>query len=160
MILRLRGLILTAGLHAPNGNDQESAPMSQRQISPPPATCPPTVDELKPQLHRQLDAAIAACLSDPAPASFLEFENTLLELLRSLGCVLIQLLLGGRHDRLDHTTWIRTRGYRLADAEAPRTLKTSCGPVTYLRAFLVPRRGGGPGVHPLDIELGLTRDAY
>jgi hypothetical protein len=134
--------------------------MSQRQISPLPSTCPPTVAELKQQLHRQLDAAIAACLSDPIPASFLEFEKTLWDLLRSLGCLLIQLFLRARHDRLDHTTWIRTRGYRLADAEAPRTLKTSCGPVTYVRAFLVPRRSGGPGVHPLDIELGLTRDAY
>src|SRR5207302_8853850 len=68
--------------------------------------------------------------------------------------------LRARHDRLDPTTWTRTRGYRLADADAPRTLKTSCGPVTYSRAFLVPRRGGGPGVHPLDVELGLSRDAY
>src|SRR5512135_840376 len=52
------------------------------------------------------------------------------------------------------------RGYRVADAAAERTLKTSCGPVPSQRAFLVPRRGGGPGVHPLDVELGLTRDAY
>ena len=48
----------------------------------------------------------------------------------------------------------------MADAAAERTLKTSCGEVTYHRAFLVPRRGGGPGVHPLDVALGLTRDAY
>ena len=29
-----------------------------------------------------------------------------------------------------------------------------------IRAFLVPRRGGGPGVHPLDVALGLTRDGF
>jgi hypothetical protein len=157
---RLGGLILIAGHHVPNGNDPESAPMSQRQISPPPSACPPSVDELKQQLHRQLDAMIAACLSEPAPASFLEFETTLGELLRSLGCLLIQLVLRARHDRLDLTTWTGARGDRLADAAASRTLQTSCGPVTDFRAFLVLRRGGGPGVHPLDIELGLSRDAY
>src|SRR5260370_458638 len=54
----------------------------------------------------------------------------------------------------------KTRGYRLSYDAAPRTLKTTCGPVTYLRAYLVPRRGGGPGVHPLDVELGLTRDSF
>jgi hypothetical protein len=134
--------------------------MSQRHISPPPSACPPTLDELKLQLHHQLDAIIIACLSEPTPASFLEFETILWELLRSLGRLLIQLFLRARHDRLDLTSWVPARGYRLADAEAPRTLKTSCGPVTYSRAFLVPRPGGGSGVHPLDIELGLTRDAY
>src|SRR5512147_2767516 len=55
--------------------------------------------------------------------------------------------------------WPR-RVYRVADPAAERTLKTSCGPVTYRRAFLVPRHGGGSGVHPLDVALGLTRDAY
>lgn len=134
--------------------------MSQRQSSPPPSDCLPSVDELKQRLQDQLDAIIAACSSDSAPASFLEFERTLWESLRSLGCLLIQLFLRAGHDRLDLSTWIKTRGYRLADAAAVRTLKTSCGPVTYGRAFLIPRRGGGPGVHPLDVALGLTRDAY
>ena len=77
--------------------------MSQRQNSPRPSTRPPTVDELRQQLHRQLDAIIAACPGEPAPASFLEFEKTLWELLRSLGCLLIQLFLRARHDRLNLT---------------------------------------------------------
>jgi hypothetical protein len=118
------------------------------------------VDELRQQLHDRLDGIIGFCLSDPAPTSFLELEKALWELLRSLGCLLIQLVLRAHHDRLDLTPWTQTRGYRLADSGAQRTLKTSCGPVTYHRAFFVPRRGGGPGVHPLDVELGLTRDAY
>ena len=134
--------------------------MSRRQNSPTPPTRPPTVDELWQQLHHQLDGIIGFCLSDPAPTAFLKFEKTLWERLRSLGCLLIQLFLRARHDRLNLTPWTKTRGYRLADSEAQRTLKTSCGPVTYHRAFLVPRRGRGPGVHPLDVELGLTRDAY
>src|SRR5262249_42625640 len=36
----------------------------------------------------------------------------------------------------------------------------SCGEVTYPRAYLVPRYGVGPGVHPLDVALGLTRDGF
>jgi hypothetical protein len=73
--------------------------------------------------------------------------------------LLIQLFLRARHDRLDTAAWL-VRGYRVADPAAGRALKTSCGPVAYIRAFLVPRHGGGSGVHPLDVALGLTRDAF
>jgi hypothetical protein len=133
--------------------------MSAPQSNPPLAACPPTVDELQRQIHRRLDEIIASCVNDPAPASFLDFETALLGLLRSLGCLLIQLFLRARHDRLDPADW-KARGYRVADPAAARTLKTSCGPVAYVRAFLAPRHGGGPGVHPLDVALGLTRDGF
>ena len=73
---------------------------------------------------------------------------------------MLQLFLQTRHTRLDLTTWTPTRGSRVADHEAERTLKTSCGEVTSRRADLVPRHGGGPGVQPLDVALGWTRDAY
>jgi hypothetical protein len=114
---------------------------------------------LRHQAHQRLDEIIAYCLSEPGPPTLLAFEAALLGLLRSLGCLLIQLFLRARHDRTDPAAW-RARGYRVADPAAGRTLKTSCGPVPYARAFLVPRPGGGPGVHPLDVALGLTRDAY
>ncbi|MGZ6870088.1 MAG: hypothetical protein ACXVHI_07275 [Frankiaceae bacterium] len=133
--------------------------MSAPQGSPPAAACPPTVDQLQRQIFHRLDEVIAYCLDDQGPASFLEFETALLGLLRSLGCLLIQLFLRARHDRLDTAVW-QARGYRTADPAAARTLKTSCGPVAYVRGFLIPRRGGGPGVHPLDVALGLTRDAF
>ena len=154
----LRGRILTAE-QVPNGNGQESVPISASQSNPPDAACPPTVEELQAQIYRRLDEIIAYCLNVQGPASFLEFETALLELLRSLGCLLIQLFLRARHDRLDSAAWL-ARGYRVADPAAGRTLKTSCGPVAYVRAFLVPRHGGGPGVHPLDVALGLTRDVF
>src|SRR4051794_16595214 len=154
----LRGLILTAE-QVPNGNGPELVPMSVSQSNSPAAPCPPTVEDLRHQTHERLDEIIAYCVNDPGPASFLEFETALLQLLRSLGCLLIQLFLRARHDRLDPTAW-QARGYRVADPAAGRTLKTSCGPVVYVRAFLVPRHGGGHGVHPLDVALGLTRDAY
>jgi hypothetical protein len=133
--------------------------MSDCQSNLPAAASPSTVEDLQRQAHERLDEIITSCTSDQGPTSFLEFETSLLGLLRSLGCLLIQLFLQSRHDRLDPAAW-QARGYRVADPAAGRTLKTSCGPVAYVRAFLVPRRGGGPGVHPLDVALGLTRDAY
>jgi hypothetical protein len=134
--------------------------MSGHQVNPPATACPPGLEPLPQQIHQRLDEIIAYCLHDSGPTSFLDFEKTLLGLLQSLGCLLIQLFLRARHARLDLTTWTQTRGYRVSDDAAERTLKTSCGEVTYQRAYLVPRRGGGPGVHPLDVLLGLTRDAY
>jgi len=134
--------------------------MSAHQVNRPPSACPPTLDELRHQVHHRLDEIIADCLREPGPASFLDFEKRLLGLLRTLGCLLIQLFLQARHDRLELTAWTQDRGYRVAEDAAKRTLKTSCGEVPYHRAYLVPRRGGGPGVHPLDVALGLTRDAY
>lgn len=154
----LRGLILTAE-HVPNGNGQESVPMSAFQSNPAATACPSTAEDLRRQARQRLDEILAYCSNDPGPATFLEFETALLELLRSLGCLLIQLFLRARHERLDHAAW-QARGYRVADPAARRTLKTSCGPVAYVRSFLVPRQGGGHGVHPLDVALGLTRDAY
>jgi hypothetical protein len=134
--------------------------MSTCQSNPPGVACPLTLDALRQQIHQRLDEIIAYCLSEPGPTSFLVFETALLGLLRSLGGLLIQLFLQTRHEQFDTTTWTRDRGYRVADPTAARTLKTSCGPVAYVRAYLIPRRGGGPGVHPLDVALGLTRDAY
>jgi hypothetical protein len=134
--------------------------MSAHQVNPPATACPPDLEPLQQQIHQRLDEIIAYCLHDPGPTSFLDFEKTLLGLLQSLGCLLIQLFLQARHARLDLTTWTRARGYWISEKNAERTLKTSCGEVTYHRAYLVPRSGGGPGVHPLDVALGLTRDGY
>jgi hypothetical protein len=133
--------------------------MSACQSNPLTAACPPTAEDLQRRARERLDEILAYCRKDQAPASFLDFEVALLGLLRSLGCLLIQLFLRARHDRIDLAAW-QARGYRVADPAAGRTLKTSCGPVAYVRAFVVPRFGGGPGVHPLDVTLGLTRDAY
>ncbi len=128
--------------------------MSTCESNPPAVACPPTVEDLRRQAHERLDEIIAYCSNDQGPASFLEFETAVLGLLRSLGWLLIQLFLRARHDRLDPGAW-QARGYRVADPTAERTLKTSCGSVAYVRAFLAPRRGGGHGVHPLDVALGV-----
>jgi hypothetical protein len=118
------------------------------------------LDQLRSQLHQRLDHIIDACLRDHAGSSFLVFETALLVLLRSLGQLLVQLFLLARHRHLDLTPWLQGDRYRQADDYAPRTLETSCGPITYGRTYLIPKDGPGPGVHPLDAELGLTRDSF
>jgi hypothetical protein len=153
----LRGLILTAE-YVPIGNGQESVPMSERQGNPPAADCPPAVEDLQRRARARLDEIIAYRLKDQGPAPFLGSEAAPPGLLRSLGCLLRRLFLRARHDRVDLAAW-QARGSRVADPAAGRALKTSCGPLPYVRALLVPRPGAGPGVHPLDVALGLTRDA-
>jgi hypothetical protein len=85
-----------------------------------------------------LDGTIGFCLGDASLTSFVELEKALWELLGSLGCLLIQRFLRARDDRLHLTLLTKTRGDRLADPEGERTLKTSCGAVTYC-----PTAGGG-----------------
>src|SRR5688572_18780789 len=133
--------------------------MSLPQTMSPASCCPSAIAELRLQAHQRLDGLLDFCLADEPARGFLAFEKTLLGLLLSLGQVLVQLFLRHRHEHLDLAAWL-TRGYRLSDADAPRTLKTAFGPVAYRRAYLVPQQGPGAGVHPLDAELGLTRDSF
>jgi hypothetical protein len=133
--------------------------MSLPQATSPEPGCPSFIAELRLQAHQRLDSLLDFCLADEPARGFLAFEKALLGLLLSLGQILVHLFLRHRHEHLDLTAWL-DRGYRLSDAEAPRTLKTAFGPVAYRRAYLVPQDGHGPGVHPLDAELGLTRDSF
>jgi hypothetical protein len=134
--------------------------MSPPQPNDPPPDCPASLDELRQRLHQRLDTAIDACLHGHPRASFLDFEKALLGHLSELGLLLMRLFLLARHLRLDLAACDPDGRYRTGDGYAPRDLKTSCGELRYGRAYLVPRRGHGPGWHPLDAELGLTRDPF
>jgi hypothetical protein len=124
------------------------------------ASCPVSVDELSRQLHHCLDRTIDACLNDHGQSSFLQVETDILVRLRALGLLLLQLVLLVRHLRLDLTPW-RQRGFRIDENYAERTLRTTCGELRYGRVYLIASQGKkGPGVHPLDVEMGLTRDGY
>ena len=134
--------------------------MSLPQANNPTRPCPPSVDDLRRQLHQRLDGAIDACLHDYPQASFFDFEKALLPHLSALGLLLMQLFLLVRHLRLDAAACDPKGRYRVAERYAPRTLNTSCGELRYGRAYLIPRQGAGQGWHPLDAELGLTRDSF
>lgn len=118
----------------------------------------PAIDNLRHQLHSRLDGIIDVCLQQHADSSFLDFETALMALLASLGRLLIQLFLQHRQHHLDLSPWHSL--YRCADKNAWRTLKTVYGAVRYRRVYLTPRLGRGPGIHPLDIVPGLSRDAF
>lgn len=133
--------------------------MSLPQVSPQPSCCPSSVADLRCQAHQRLDQLIDFVLTQADSLCLLDFEKRLLALLASLGQLLVQLFLLVRHQRLNLTSWL-AKGYRLADDCAERTLQTACGAVRYGRAYLIPSKGTGPGVHPLDVELGLGRDSY
>jgi hypothetical protein len=134
--------------------------MSLTQANDPPRECPPALDEIRRQLHERLDQAIDACQNSHPQASFFDFEKALLPHLSALGLLLMQLFLLIRHQRLDLTTCDPEGRYRLGDQYATRNLNTSWGLLRYGRAYLIPRKGTGPGFHPLDRELGLTRDSF
>jgi hypothetical protein len=97
--------------------------MSACQSNPPASACPPTAEDLRRHARERLDAILAYCSDDQAATSFLDFETALLRLLRSLGCLLIQLFLQARHDRIDPTNW-RARGYRVADPAVATAWRT------------------------------------
>jgi hypothetical protein len=134
--------------------------MSLSHPNDPSRPCPPTRDELRRQLHQRLDQTIDACQQGYLEASFFDFEKALLPQLFALGLLLMQLFLLVRHQRL-HLAACDSQGrYRVADQYAPRSLNTSCGQLFYGRVYLIPRQGQGPGFHPLDAQLGLTRDSF
>ena len=134
--------------------------MSLPQANDQTRDCPPSIDELRQQLHLRLDQAIDACLNDFPHASFFAFEKALLPHLSALGLLLMQLFLLVRHLYLDLAACDPEKRYRVADGYAMRNLNTSCGELRYGRAYLIPRKGQGDGLHPLDAELGLTRDSF
>src|SRR5919112_6817949 len=104
-----------------------ASPMSLPQTTSPDSCCPSAIAELRLQAHQRLDGLLDFCLADEPARGFLAFEKALLGLLLSLGQILGQLFLRHRHERLELTAWLE-RGYRLSDADAPRTLKTAFGP--------------------------------
>jgi hypothetical protein len=123
-----------------------------------PATgsCPVTIAEIRAQALRTFERLMDLC--ETRDDSFLDFEKTVQIWLRVLGRLLIQLFLTARHQRLDLGPYLEDGRYRVGDDYAERTIKCAYGEVRYGRAYLIPRRGGGPGFHPLDVVLVLTRD--
>jgi hypothetical protein len=135
--------------------------MSLPQTNDNPAPCPQdSPDDLRLRAHQLLDGILDSCQQGFLTASFFHFEQALLAQLRVLGLLLLRLFLLAGHRRLDLRACDPQRRYRLAQAYATRELETSCGTLRYGRAYLIPRQGHGAGWHPLDAQLGLTRDGF
>jgi hypothetical protein len=92
--------------------------------------------------------------------TFAEFETSLWKRMLILGALLVRLFLIIRHQKLQQRAEPPPEGYRLGDPFATRILKTAFGMIRYARAHLIRKQKGGNGYHPLDVELGLTRDGF
>jgi hypothetical protein len=120
--------------------------------------CPAFVSTTVESAARQaFEELLLFCVKHDGP--FRPFETNLLQRLFALGCLLVRLFLASRHERLTWLDQTPPQGYRPGDPQAERTLKTLFGRVTYARAQMHSRKGGS-GYHPLDVELGLTRDGF
>src|SRR5260370_5301376 len=102
-----------------------------------------------------LEDLLQFCQSSEVPIA--RFETGLVVRVGVLGCCLLRLFLPARHQRLDVQPFLANGKYRPGDDYSERTLKTFYGEVTYGRQYLM-SRGGGSGLFPLDVVLGLTRD--
>jgi Uncharacterised protein family (UPF0236) len=124
-----------------------------------PATtaCPDISDNVRADAMKDFDDLVVFCRTSELP--FGKFETELLARLAVLGCCLLRLFLSARYERLDLQPFLKDGKYRPGHPYAERTLKAVYGEVTYGRHYLQPRQGGGSGIFPLDIVLGLTWDA-
>lgn len=135
---------------------------SRRSYAPMAQNIPRSADRLvttatrRQQLHKLVDGLADFCES--YDGSHLHFEKKLRKHLWAIARLFIALFLLARHHRLQNQKRDYP-GYRLLPKLFRRTLRTPYGKVRYKRAYWCKRKGGG-GFHPLDAELGLTRDGF
>ena len=116
------------------------------------------IEELRQQAHQRLDEIIASASGWTGPR---------LPRLRDgpagapavAGMPADPALPPARHDRLDPAAW-QARGYRVATPPPSGRSRPVAGRSPMSGPSSCRGEGGGPGVHPLDVALGLTRDAY
>ena len=127
----------------------------KRQSNPAAAVRPVTVETVRLQAKAIFEDLLQFCES--SDSCFAGFEKEVFVRIAVLGCCLFRLFLTARHWRLDLQPFLGNDKYRPGADYAERTLKTFYGEVTYGRQYLM-SRGGGSGLFPLDVVLGLTRD--
>jgi hypothetical protein len=126
------------------------------KTKPTAANCPVTSASLSDVVFNTADDLVQYCQT--SAATFGQLEVELATRLAMFGCLLTQLFLAARHERLDVKPFLEDGRFRPCDDYAERALKTRFGKVKYGRQYLQPCRGGN-GIFPLDIVLGLTWDA-
>ena len=128
--------------------------MAQVKEAVPP--CPESTADLRRQLHQLVDQIADWC--EQCDSRLFSMEKRLLDEVRALGRLFLALFLLVRQQRLHDRQQKYPGCWRYPDL-VPRTLRTSFGKVRYQRDYWV-RRWGQGGFHPLDEELGLTRDGF
>jgi hypothetical protein len=117
---------------------------------------PRTPASYRQELHEQVDRLTD--FGEKFDGRYFAFEIELKDRLWIIGRLVVGLFLLARHQRLQERKQDYP-GYRWSPPFIGRTLRTIFGEVFYERAYWVRRRGQG-GFHPLDAELGLTRDGF
>lgn len=120
-------------------------------------TGPDGFEGIEEDIRRTVEELIDFVRADSGSPRLLEFERGLWPRIALLYRLFVALFLAVRHQGLDLKQWL-AGGWRIKNGFAARTIKTMCGPVTYGRAYLT-RRGGG-GWFPLDAALGITSDGF
>src|SRR5438132_1634230 len=116
----------------------------------------PDLPDLMAQARQRFDAILGRC-GQADHRTFAAFEGWLWLDLCALACCLTRVFLVAAHRRLDLGPYLAAGTHRLSDPYARRRLRTRFGEVGYGRHYLA---GPGGGFHPLDVELGLTRDGF
>jgi hypothetical protein len=117
----------------------------------------PASEDVAHQVRQECEAIVGWCQTCGEP--FAAFEDGLWLRVMRLACLLVRLFLVSRRERSDLKRHLADDRYRLGAPEVRRQLQTRFGEVTYARTYLI-CRAGGSGYHPLDAELGLTRDGF
>jgi hypothetical protein len=126
--------------------------MNQCKVASP--NCPESTAELREGLHKLVDRVSAVC--ENFDGGFFAFEKALRPLVWEMARAFMALFLLARRLGLEKQQR-HYPGYRRFHKDPSRTLRTMFGEVRYERAYWT--KGGG-GFHPLDAELGLTRDGF
>jgi hypothetical protein len=117
----------------------------------------PEVGTLTEAAREQFEQALAWCQQESG--DFARFEDALSARMMGVACSLAKVFLLTRHLRMSLEPYLASGEFRAGADYAPRQLQMRFGEVTYGRHYLV-RKKGGAGFHPLDAELGLTRDGF
>ncbi len=118
---------------------------------------PPTSDTIRKRVHKHVDTIFAFLDSDgdPHPRLFDAVQKSLIPLVRALGRLLFAYFLARSEER---SSTMEIDGFQRRRPQN-RLLGTYFGKVRYWRTYHR-RKGGGSGVYPLDIALGLTADGF
>jgi hypothetical protein len=118
------------------------------------SNCPVSTQTVRQEIHQRVDQVADWC--EKCDTRFFSFEMKLKDAVWELGRLFIGLFLLARHQRAQQQAY---PGYERFPECLARTLRTMFGEVRYERAYWLKQQGGG-GFHPLDVELGLTRDGF
>lgn len=119
---------------------------------------PAPSSEIKAEIHAHLERFLAFVEKEDDRRRFDEVERAVIPLVFTLGRLLLNYFLARREEKSEGEIkrWL-DKGYRRRKPER-KYLNTFFGRVCFWRTYV--RRGGGAGLHPLDLALGLTADGF